>query len=81
VAYRHVRRSNPLSTTPQKIGRAAALTRYRPAKHPELVAAQQDVAAAQIADYIEKVLKDAPELRDEQRSQLAQLLAPVRESA
>ena len=39
---------------------------------------RRDLAEAKIADYIEKVLSKAPELRDDQRTRLAELLRPVR---
>ena len=42
------------------------------------LAARQALAEAVITDHIAKVLRDAPKLRDEQRSRLAELLAPVR---
>jgi hypothetical protein len=44
----------------------------------ELVDAQRDFATARIADYIDKVLAEAPPLTDQQRTRLAELLRPVR---
>ena len=51
----------------------------RPADDPALPAAYRDFAAAKIHDYIEKVLAQAPELTDAQRSALAELLRPVQQ--
>jgi hypothetical protein len=45
---------------------------------PKLVDAKRDLAAEKINDYIDKTLKNAPPLTDAQRSQLAELLKPVR---
>ena len=50
----------------------------RPADDPALPAAYRDFAAAKIHDYIEKVLAQAPDLTDAQRTALAELLRPVR---
>lgn len=41
----------------------------------------RDLAEANIAAYIAKVLADCPPLSDEQRTRLAELLRPARESA
>jgi hypothetical protein len=64
--------------------RVAAKTRdVRAGVCPEsdLVDAQRDHNAARAADYIERVLAAAPELTDEQRSRLAELLRPARRKA
>lgn len=61
-----------------RLGLAA---RYH-ADDPHRVAeARRDLAAAKIADYVERVLADAPPLTDEQRTRLAELLRPVRRPA
>ena len=39
---------------------------------------RRELAEAKIADYVEKVLAEAPPLTQEQRAKLAELLAPVR---
>jgi hypothetical protein len=41
---------------------------------------RRDLAQAKIADYIERVLAEAPPLTDEQRAKLAELLRPAREA-
>jgi hypothetical protein len=52
----------------------AAVTRHHPDR-PELrAAAKRDLAAANIAAYIEKVVAEAPPLSNEQREKLALLL-------
>jgi hypothetical protein len=50
----------------------------RPADDPELIDAQRGLKAATTADYIEKVLSQAPPLSGEQRNRLAELLRPAR---
>jgi hypothetical protein len=40
---------------------------------------KQDSRAAQLEQYIEKVLSGAPPLTDEQRNRLAELLRPARQ--
>ena len=69
------------SQVPSKKARVAALTRYvnngeRPPE--DLEDAKTDLAAANIAAYIDKVLREAPALRDEQKTALAELLKPAR---
>lgn len=53
----------------------------RDAGDPELVDAQRGLAAAKIGDYIEKILDVAPQLTEEQRTRLAELLKPARGEA
>ena len=65
-------------TVAHRKARVASLTRSRTPDDPEFVAAKRDLAEANIADYLEKVLAAAPPLTDEQRSRLAELLKPVR---
>ena len=45
---------------------------------PELINAQRDLAAANLDQYIRRVVDAAPALTIEQRTQLAELLKPVR---
>ncbi len=51
-----------------------SLRRYRPADDPEVLAARRDLRAARLADYIERVVSEAPPLTDAQRDRLALLL-------
>jgi hypothetical protein len=54
--------------------RANALRRYRPADDPEVVAAQQELAAAHLGDVIRRIVDEAPPLSSEQKVRLALLL-------
>lgn len=58
-------------------GSVAALSRSRSADDPELVEARNRLAAANIEDYVSRVVRDAPPLTPEQRDRIAALLAPV----
>lgn len=66
-----------MSTTLINRGRVAALTRSRPASDPDLQEARRDLAASKLADYINRVISQAPPLTNEQRERLSALLAPV----
>ena len=72
-----------MSSWTHERARIAALTRAirageRPVDDPALPEARRNLKAARAADYIRKVLEEAPPLSDEQRTQLAELLKPVR---
>ena len=69
------------STIAHHKSRVAAFTRSRTPDDPELVRAKQDLAEAKLADYIQRLLDAAPELSDEQRVRLAELLKPARGGA
>ena len=49
--------------------------------HPDKDAIGRQYAEQRIAEYIEKVLREAPPLSDEQRTALAELLKPARGGA
>ena len=49
-----------------------------PPDDPRYDEARRGLRAALLADYIDRVLAQAPPLTDEQRSKLAELLRPVR---
>jgi hypothetical protein len=55
-------------------GRVAALSRSRSADDPDLIAARENLKAARLEAYIEKVVDSAPPLSAEQRDRLALLL-------
>ena len=59
--------------------RIAALKRAgaRP-NDPDLIDAQRRLRETRLADYIDRVLTEAPPLTAEQRTRLAELLRPVR---
>ena len=61
--------------------RVGALSRSRRADDPDLLDARQKLHAAKAEKYIRKLLAEAPPLSDEQRTRLAELLAPVRGGA
>lgn len=61
--------------------RVAALSRSRPPSDPDYVAAQRELAATNIEDYITRTLASAPPLTDEQKTKLVELLSPVRKSS
>lgn len=66
---------------PTKTPVAAAIAVARAAKNPDPaveIAARRDLAEAKIAQYVERVLAQAPPLTGEQRTRLAELLRPVR---
>lgn len=57
----------------------AAVARAVLQKNPDAeLEARRNLATEKIAEYIQKVLAAAPELTDEQRTRLAELLRPVR---
>lgn len=59
-------------STRAKLG---AATRYHPDDLPRITDARRDLAAAKIADYVERVVAEAPPLTEHQRARIARLLA------
>ena len=57
----------------------ARTQRVRGAKHPDTIAARQEYAEAQLAEYVERVVAAAPPLRPDQMRRIAAILdaAPV----
>lgn len=55
-------------------GRVASLSRSRTADDPEFIEAKRDLASEKLAQYIERVVADAPPFTDAQRSRLTALL-------
>lgn len=62
----------------QERARVASLSRSRQSDDPDLIEARRRLRTERCAAYIEKVLAEAPPLTDEQRTKLAELLAPAR---
>jgi hypothetical protein len=72
-----------MSTWTSERARIAALKRgiragERPADDPALAEAQRNLRELKAAEYIEKVLSQAPALTDAQRTRLAELFRPFR---
>lgn len=63
-----------------RAARSGAVQRYG-RDHPESVEAGRNLAALMLEKRITEVLTEAPPLTDEQRTRLAELLAPVRRDA
>ena len=55
-------------------GRVAALKRHHPAEPSCVVGAERDLAAEKLADYVAKVVAEAPPLTPAQRDRIAALL-------
>lgn len=69
-----------MSDSPRAVrARLAAKLRHHPEQdHSDT---RRDLAAANLEQYVRKVLSAAPPLTDEQRTRLAELLRPVRQPA
>lgn len=63
-----------MSTALEHRGRVAALSRSRRPDDPELIDARRQLAAANIASYVERAVAKAPPLTAEQRDRIAILL-------
>lgn len=57
-------------------GLVAGLSRARADDDPEYIAARQQLKAAKLADYVAKVVAEAPPLTPEQVDRIAVLLRP-----
>ena len=70
----------PMALGPRTASAKGRLVRAhrRPIDPAEVEDRRRDLAAAKIADYVEKIRRDAPELTDKQRTDLCELLRPVR---
>ena len=55
-------------------GRVGALTRSRTPDDPDLIAARTELRTELLADYIRRVVEQAPPLSTEQRDRLARVL-------
>lgn len=56
--------------------RLGGTIRLNPNDPEKIASARRDLAAAKIADYIERTVASAPPLSDEQRARIAALLRP-----
>jgi len=66
------------TTWKQTRGKLARRSRDLPPGHPEIVKLRTDLKVDRAAEYIQKLLDEAPTLDDAQRNRLAELLRPVR---
>lgn len=57
-------------------GRVASLSRSRPSDDVDLVEARRQLAAANLEQYVARVVADAPPLTNDQRARIAALLRP-----
>lgn len=74
----------PVPTSPQSRSARARLAKSAQANGPNSTVtadARREFAAARLDDYIRDTLAKAPPLTDEQRSRLADLLRPARQTA
>ena len=62
----------------QKRGLLTRLSRDLPPDHPDIVALRTELRLDCAAEYITKLIAEAPPLSDEQRTRLVELLKPVR---
>jgi hypothetical protein len=58
-------------------GSISAITRHRGPNDPRLPELRRDLAAEQLADYVTKIVAQAPPLSPEQRDRIANLLRPA----
>ncbi len=57
--------------------RVASLSRSRTPDDPDLIDARRNLRCERLADYIERVVAEAPPLTDAQRDKLVVLLRPT----
>lgn len=60
-----------------KRAKVAALSRSRTKDDPELLTAKQDLAASKLAQYVERVVAEAPPLSEQQTDRIVTLLRPT----
>jgi hypothetical protein len=63
-------------TARQRLGGTIRLNPDNPEK---IASARRDLAAAKIADYVERVVSTAPPLTEDQRARIATLLSAARD--
>lgn len=68
----------PPQTWTQARSQLANATKRHGANSPQAQEARQHLRALRLEDHVTKVLAQAPPLTDEQRTKLAELLAPAR---
>jgi hypothetical protein len=68
------------TTWTHKRAKLARLSQKLPPDAPELGELRTELRTQRTAEYLGRVLSEAPPLTDEQRSRLAELLKPAREA-
>ena len=63
-----------MSSVTHFAGKVGALSRSRNADDPDLADARRNLRAARLADYVEKVVAEAPPLTPEQRDRITAIL-------
>jgi hypothetical protein len=66
--------ARPSSAVARPRAVAGALSRYRSADDPELLAAKRDLATEVLAERVQRVVRELGPLSDEQCQRIAQLL-------
>ncbi len=67
----------PSKTVARLRARNSVLNYVRPPGHPDLVEARRDLAAEVLAEHVERVLKNAPPLTEDQVGRIVALLQPA----
>lgn len=67
-----------MTTWTSERARVASLSRSRSTDDPELIEARRNLKAERLADYVARVVAEAPSLTDAQRDRIAALLRPAR---
>ncbi|WP_271437791.1 hypothetical protein [Micrococcus luteus] len=65
-----------MTTWTSERARVASLSRSRSTDDPELIEARRNLKAERLADYVARVVAEAPPLTDAQRDRIAALLRP-----
>ena len=66
-----------METWTHERAKVAALSRSRSADDPELIEARRNLKAVKLAEYVTRVVSEAPPLTDEQLERVSALLRPV----
>lgn len=67
-----------MTTWTSERARVASLSRSRSTDDPELIEARRNLKAERLADYVARVVAEAPPLTDAQRDRIAALLRPTK---
>ena len=67
-----------MSTWTAERARIASLSRSRPADDPDLTQARRNLKALKLAEYVQRVVAEAPPLTDAQLERVSDLLRPAR---